>query len=104
MGVILGQSKNLGQDSAMRPADMVYGKKNPNKGIGALEVIRGRYSEAETAPDKDLGKSIMPGFRNISFEVILNSVPWHGQKFLMVSPRIRIEHMAVRAFGMIFQL
>ena len=69
MGVILGQSKNLGQDSASRPADMVYGKKNPNKGIGALEVIRGKYSEAETESDKDLGKSIMPGFRNISLEV-----------------------------------
>jgi len=68
MGNILGQSKNLGQDSATRSADMVYGKKNPGKGVGALEVIRGRYSEAETAPDKDLGKSIMPGFRNISLE------------------------------------
>lgn len=69
MGIVLGQSKNLGQDSASRPADIVYGKKNPNKGIGALEVIRGKYSEAETEPDKDLGKSIMPGFRNISQEV-----------------------------------
>lgn len=69
MGVILGQSKNLGQDSASRSSDMVYGKKNPNKGLSALEVIRGKYSEEETAPDKDLGKSIMPGFRNISLEV-----------------------------------
>jgi len=71
MGNILGQSKNLGQDSATRSADIVYGKKNPGKGVGALEVIRGRYSEAETAPDKDLGKSIMPGFRNISLEVTI---------------------------------
>jgi len=71
MGDILGQSKNLGQDSGFRPPDMVYGKKNPNRGIGAAEVMKGKYTERDNAPDKDLGKSIMPGFRNISLEVLI---------------------------------
>ena len=40
---ILGQSKNLGQNSFSR-GDMVYGKANKGKGIGAGEVIRGKYT------------------------------------------------------------
>lgn len=65
---VLGQSKNLGQGSAMRSNEMVYGKVGKNKGIGAGEVIRGRYTDDQTQPDVDLGKSITPGFRNISMD------------------------------------
>lgn len=64
---ILGQSKNLGQNSFSR-GDMVYGKANKGKGIGAGEVIRGRYTDDDNMPDQDLGKSITPGFRNVSME------------------------------------
>jgi len=64
---ILGQSKNLGQNSFSR-GDMVYGKANKGKGIGAGEVIRGKYTDDDNMPDQDLGKSITPGFRNVSME------------------------------------
>ena len=66
---ILGQSKNLGQGSSSRPFDMVYGKSSASKGIGAGEIIKGKYTDEQNRPDRDLGKSITPGFRNISFEV-----------------------------------
>lgn len=66
MGDMLGRTKNLGQDSGVRPADMVYGKPSGNKSVSAIDVIRGRYSGTDLEPDRDLGKSITPGFRNIS--------------------------------------
>lgn len=66
MGDMLGRTKNLGQDSGVRPPDMIYGKPSGNKSVSAIDVIRGRYSGADLEPDRDLGKSIMPGFRNIS--------------------------------------
>jgi len=64
----LGKTKNLGQDSGMRPRDMVYGKASGVKALTASEVIRGRYTTADTQPDRDLGKSIRPGFRNLTFQ------------------------------------
>jgi EF-hand domain-containing family member B len=67
MADMLGQSKNLGQDSGKRPADLVYGKASGSKGLSAAEVLRGKYKEADNLPDRDLGKSITPGFRNLSF-------------------------------------
>ena len=79
MGDILGQSRNLGQGSGARPADICYGKPstNPRKTHwGAGEIIRGNYREGDLKPDNDLGKSIMPGFRNISTEVTLICHVW----------------------------
>lgn len=64
----LGRSKNLGQDSGSRPADMVYGRRPKASGVTAAEVMRGRYSLDDNEPDRDLGKSITPGFRNVSLE------------------------------------
>ena len=74
MGDALGQSKNLGQHSGARPYDTVYGKgsasmRKTGNVWGAAEVIRGKYSVQQQLPDGDLGKSITPGFRNISLEV-----------------------------------
>lgn len=69
MGDRLGQTKNLGQSSAARSADMVYGKPSGLKAVSAADVIRGKYAPADTLPDRDLGKSITPGFRNISTQV-----------------------------------
>lgn len=74
MGDALGRTKNLGQNSAARPFETIYGggsasmRKSGNV-WGAAEVMRGRYSTAQQLPDGDLGKSITPGFRNISLEV-----------------------------------
>jgi hypothetical protein len=72
MGDILGQSRNLGQGSGARAVDTVYGKPstNPRKSHwGAGDIIRGNYKGEDLKPDTDLGKSIMPGFRNITTEV-----------------------------------
>lgn len=73
MGDMLGQSKNLGQNSGSRPFDTVYGKASASsratKGTwGAAQVMRGNYSIDQQMPDDDLGKSITPGFRNVSLE------------------------------------
>ncbi len=67
MADMLGQSKNLGQDSGLRPKDMVYGRASGIKGLSAAEVLRGKYNEIDNLPDRDLGKSITPGFRNLSY-------------------------------------
>jgi hypothetical protein len=67
MADVLGQSKNLGQDSGLRPRDLVYGKASGTKGLSAAEVLRGKYKEADNRPDRDLGKSITPGFRNLAY-------------------------------------
>lgn len=34
----------------------------------ALEVIKGTYRSDQQEPDIDLGKSILPGFRNVTSE------------------------------------
>lgn len=83
MSDILGQSKNLGQGSAARSIEYAYGKPSgaeirAAKGkqpVGAWEVIRGTYSKEDQLPDKDLGKSITPGFRNISLETRAFGLP-----------------------------
>jgi hypothetical protein len=51
----------------------MYGKstlrRNGKAPLTAAEVIRGRYKEEERLPDPDLGKSLTPGFRNITYGV-----------------------------------
>ena len=72
----LGRSRNLGQGSGSRPYDYCYGKPSATvkralagkPPIGALEVIKGNYRPEDQMPDRDLGKSITPGFRNITLE------------------------------------
>ncbi|KAJ1418003.1 hypothetical protein B484DRAFT_334009, partial [Ochromonadaceae sp. CCMP2298] len=64
MADILGQSKNLGQDSGLRDKNLVYGKSSGVKGLSAAEVLKGKYRDSDNLPDRDLGKSITPGFRN----------------------------------------
>lgn len=68
MGDILGQTKDLGQGSTLRPANMIYGKPPVTKRYGAADVMRGKYTDMDQLPDKDLGRSITPGFRNVSRE------------------------------------
>lgn len=45
----------------------VFGKSSaPDGAWGAVDCLRGDYTEAEQMPDPDLGKSVRPGFRNVS--------------------------------------
>lgn len=43
-----------------------FGKKNKLDEFNAGETLRGNYSEEDLQPDKDLGKSIRPGWRNVT--------------------------------------
>lgn len=61
----LGQSRYLGQDSDVRGINFVYGKGRKGQNYGASDVMKGKYTAEQQAPDVDLGKSITPGFRNI---------------------------------------
>lgn len=61
----LGISRNLSQDSDKRGIQFIYGKGRKGQTFGAIDVIRGKYTEEQQLPDLDLGKSITPGFRNI---------------------------------------
>lgn len=73
MGDMLGQPKNLGQNTESRPKDLVYGRPSAVRTVTAAEVLKGRYKEKDNQPDEDLGKSITPGFRNISVQVTKHS-------------------------------
>jgi len=71
MGDMLGKTKNLGQDSAARPFETAYGRSAASGRAGgwsAAQVIKGQYDLKQQEQDHDLGKSITPGFRNISLE------------------------------------
>ncbi|CAN0385753.1 unnamed protein product [Ascophyllum nodosum] len=61
---ILGHVKNLGHDSRDHLGKHVYGKKRGCDEWDARACVEGKYSWAEQQPDNDLGKAIMPGFRN----------------------------------------
>ena len=62
---------------------IVYGKPGGNMTraamgkppIGAWEVMRGDYADEDQLPDKDLGKTLTPGFRNITLETRAFGVP-----------------------------
>jgi hypothetical protein len=41
-------------------------KRRPGDDVTAAAVLRGDYSFQEQLPDKDLGKSTRPGFRNVT--------------------------------------
>jgi EF-hand domain-containing family member B len=70
---LLGKGRKLNPYDAPRPYDTVYGKSSLRKGgkapHSAADVMKGRYKEEDLQPDPDLGKSITPGFRNITNEV-----------------------------------
>jgi hypothetical protein len=45
--------------------EYVFGKKTSGDEWGAAECIKGDYTIEDQQPDKDLGKSLTPGYRNI---------------------------------------
>ena len=66
----LGRAKNLGQESdglrEGRPAG--WSKKKGEGEPSAAECIAGMYNDEDCLPDKDLGRSLRPGWRNITDE------------------------------------
>ena len=66
LGDLLGKPRNLGHGNNMA-SDFVYGCKSGKNEWNAGQTIRGEYPMGE---DPEIGKSITPGFRNITVEVI----------------------------------
>lgn len=76
LGDTLGKPRNLGIGASSIPPETVFGKPSIPSNLkdvwGAAETIRGEYGDSRddgTTVD-DLGRSITPGFRNITTEVI----------------------------------
>ena len=70
----LGKIRDLGLGSTSRTEQFVYGlpssySKRGRPQHGAADLIHGAFSSAEVTTDDDLGKSVTPGFRNISQDV-----------------------------------
>jgi len=63
----LGKPKNLGQGKPPVPEEHAFGVKNLVGGniwnVG--KCISGEPTEKELEPDRDLGKSVKPGARNV---------------------------------------
>ena len=74
-GDILGKIKNLRQQDINRPSNLEFGmpsgvaRKGGRPRLSAAEVMKGNYTEDDALPDRDLGRSITPGFRNTDHEV-----------------------------------
>ena len=77
-GDYLGQVRKLGQQVPNRDENLAFGipsgivRSGGRPRLTAQEVIRGTYTGEDNRPDKDLGRSLTPGFRNTSAEVFLN--------------------------------
>lgn len=66
LGDLLGKPRNLGHKNNL-PEGFAFGCKSGANEWSAGQTIRGEYPVAD---DPELGKSITPGFRNITVEVI----------------------------------
>lgn len=88
---VLGRARNLGMGARPHlPADHVFGKGSRRRSADewdAKACMEGSYSEAEQQPDADLGRSITPGFRNMTSETrafgtptIRSDIPRYGRR------------------------
>lgn len=66
-GDLLGASKNLGQGQQDRGSEYVHGVRNLTNDDewNAARCIHGVPTEKELQPDRDLGKAVKPGCRNV---------------------------------------
>eukprot|EP00640_Fibrocapsa_japonica_P001141 CAMPEP_0113937352 /NCGR_PEP_ID=MMETSP1339-20121228/3985_1 /TAXON_ID=94617 /ORGANISM="Fibrocapsa japonica" /LENGTH=425 /DNA_ID=CAMNT_0000940077 /DNA_START=106 /DNA_END=1380 /DNA_ORIENTATION=+ /assembly_acc=CAM_ASM_000762 len=72
----LGRAKNLGHGPRGVDPNFRYGQSTLGSDEwDAKACIEGDYSVPEQMPDRDLGKSITPGFRNVSTETRAFGVP-----------------------------
>lgn len=65
LGDLLGKPRNLGHQNNL-PDDFVFGCSSGKNEWSAGQTIRGEYPMGD---DPELGKSITPGFRNVTVEV-----------------------------------
>jgi len=71
----LGTVKNLGHGNRHLPGNHVYGLPSQRDAEWGVRECVGNYTEAEQAPDTDLGRSVRPGWRNIAPAERLFGVP-----------------------------
>jgi len=80
MGNTLGRRRNRGLVDSSLPPSHSYGLPTGQDGWDAAKVLKGSYDERDQLPDADLGKTLTPGFRNISMDVsdhcLSCGVPW----------------------------
>ena len=66
---LLGKARNLGQGEIPIPRDFAFGARNTsvmgNDVWNASMCIHGKPSERELLPDRDLGRCVKPGSRNV---------------------------------------
>ena len=62
----LGAVKNLGYGNTKVPGSHVYGMPSQSGPEWGVRECIGNYTPDEQLPDKDLGRSIRPGWRNVS--------------------------------------
>ena len=71
----MGKIRNLGNQDFSRSSELPFGipsgpiRKNGKARLSAQEVMHGNYNEFDNMPDRDLGISLTPGFRNTDFLV-----------------------------------
>lgn len=69
----MAKSRNRLQGSPKVPASHAYGKSSSKEPVSAGKLISGFYSGEECLPDKDLGRCIVQGRRNIITEAPLGA-------------------------------
>ena len=74
-GAVLGKVRTLGNQDFSRSSELPFGipsgpiRKNGKARLSAQEIMQGNYNEFDNMPDRDLGVSLTPGFRNTDFLV-----------------------------------
>jgi len=71
----LSRARNLGHGPRELDPDFRYGICTLPRGADAKAAIEGNYTVSEQMPDPDLGKSLTPGFRNVTTETRAFGVP-----------------------------
>lgn len=75
---VIGMPRSLGQGLDKLPPDHTFGmpsNRGRNGDWDAAQCLRGDYTIEQQLPDRDLGKSVTPGFRNMTHEVRAFGVP-----------------------------
>jgi len=62
----LGSVKKCGRGPTNPPESFGVTKRKPGDEVTAAQVLRGEFPWEQQMPDKDLGKSVRPGFRNVT--------------------------------------
>lgn len=72
----LGRARNLMQEGRAAPTDRPFGIATTGEGEWtAADCLGGEYTPEQQGPDRDLGKSTRPGWRNVAADTRAYGVP-----------------------------